>query len=180
MKVAIIHYWLINQRGGEKVLESLCEIFPNADIFTHVYDESKFYDSIISRHNVYTSFINKLPFSKKFYQYYLPLMPYALENLDLDEYDLIISSESGPAKGVITNPHAIHICYCHSPMRYAWDMHSMYSQGFGLLKKILFSFFIHHIRRWDQLNSTQVDYFVANSKFIASRIKKFYSRDCEI
>ena len=105
MKVAIVHYWLNGMRGGEKVLESLCRLYPQADIYTHVYEPEKVSD-LINSHTVHTSFISKLPFGKKKYQSYLPFMPIALEQLDLTGYDLVISSESGPAKGVITNPEA--------------------------------------------------------------------------
>lgn len=177
MKVAIIHYWLINKRGGEKVLEALCEIFPHADIFTHVYQEDKFRESIISKHNIYTTFISKLPFSSKLYQAYLPLMPLALEELDLSGYDLIISSESGPAKGIIPPPGIPHICYCHSPMRYAWDMYGQYKSKMGIVKRIISSPLLHYIRRWDQLTSQQVTSFIANSNFVSSRIKSYYARE---
>ena len=119
MKVAIVHYWLVNLRGGEKVLEALCEMYPKADIFTHVYYPKMFNKSVISQHNIYQSFISKLPMARKLYQNYLPLMPLALEQFDLSGYDLVISSESGPAKGIIPVPGKPHICYCHSPMRYA-------------------------------------------------------------
>ena len=121
MKVAIVHYWLVTMRGGEKVLEELCKLFPQADIFTNVYDESKISDTIKS-HKIYTTKINKWPMAKKLYQKYMPFMPKALMDLDLTGYDLVISSESGPAKGVVPSPNAFHLCYCHTPMRYLWDM----------------------------------------------------------
>src|SRR5580700_11459825 len=117
IKVAIVHYWLVGMRGGEKVVEALCEMFPQADIFTHVYVPEAVSDTIRA-HRVTTSFINALPASARLYKRYLPLMPLALEQLDLRDYDLVISSESGPAKGVIPPPSARHLCYCHSPMRY--------------------------------------------------------------
>lgn len=116
-KVAIVHYWLVTMRGGERVLERLLHLFPGADIFTHVYDPSQVSRTIAAR-KVTTSFIQKLPGARRHYQKYLPLMPMALEELDLRGYDLVISSESGPAKGVITDPGAMHLCYVHSPMRY--------------------------------------------------------------
>jgi len=177
MKVAIIHYWLTNYRGGEKVLEALCELYPNADIYTHVYSEEKFKNSIISLHNIRTTFISKLPFSKTRYQMYLPFMPLALESIDLNGYDLIISSESGPAKGVIPPPGVPHICYCHSPMRYLWDMYNEYLSGYGRLKKILFAPLLHYLRRWDQLSSVQVTQYIANSRFVAKRIASYYRRE---
>ena len=176
MKVAIIHYWLVNLRGGEKVLESLCELYPQADIFTHVYQPEKFKDSVISKHKIITTSIAKLPFASKYYQTYLPFMPLALEQLDLSEYDLVLSAESGPAKGVIVPPGVPHICYCHSPMRYAWDMYGEYRRKMGKIKRFLTALFLHYIRRWDQLTAQQVTAFVANSKFVSHRIKSYYGR----
>ncbi|ASA55975.1 glycosyltransferase [Vibrio gazogenes] len=180
MKVAIIHYWLVNLRGGEKVLEALCELYPQADIYTHVYHAEVFKDSIISRHNVYQSFISKLPRARKWYQSYLPLMPLALEQFDLSDYDLIISSESGPAKGIIPAPGKPHICYCHSPMRYAWDMYHEYRKRCGWLKRQLMVPLLHYIRRWDQLSSMSVSHFIANSHFVSGRIHSFYHRDADV
>ena len=180
MKVAIIHYWLINCRGGEKVLEALCELYPQADIYTHVYDEAAFKNSIISKHKVSTTFISKLPKALKAYQSYLPFMPLALEELDLNGYDLVISSESGPAKGVIPPPGVPHICYCHSPMRYAWDMYNEYKNRAGWLKRKLMPPLMHYLRRWDQQNSTQVSHFVANSSFVAKRINSYYRREASV
>lgn len=180
MKVAIIHYWLINCRGGEKVLEALCELYPQADIYTHVYDEAAFKDSIISKHNITTTFITKLPKAQKAYQSYLPLMPLALEELDLNGYDLVISSESGPAKGIIPPPGVPHICYCHSPMRYAWDMYNEYKKRAGWLKRKLMPPLMHYLRRWDQHNSTQVSHFIANSQFVAKRIQSYYRREATV
>src|SRR5579885_2772028 len=120
MKVAIVHYWLVGMRGGEKVLEALCDMFPAADIFTHVFDPDVL-SPTIRRHQVKTTFINSLPAARRLYKRYLPLMPTALEQLDLRGYDLVLSSESGPAKGVIPPASAAHLCYCHSPMRYLWN-----------------------------------------------------------
>src|ERR1700731_1418440 len=117
MKVAIVHYWLVGMRGGEKVLEALCEIFPEADIFTHVYVPDAVSEAI-RRHRVKTTFIGSLPRAARLYKRYLPLMPLALEQLDLRGYDLIISNESGPSKGIVAPSHALHVCYCHTPMRY--------------------------------------------------------------
>ncbi|PWI34551.1 glycosyl transferase [Vibrio albus] len=180
MRVAIIHYWLVNVRGGEKVIESLCELFPQADIFTHVYNPDNFKNSIISQHNVQTSFISGLPKAKTKYQSYLPLMPMALEELDLSGYDLVISSESGPAKGVIVPPGVPHICYCHSPMRYAWDMYHDYKQNAGWLKRKLMTPLMHYIRRWDQLSAQQVTHYIANSSFVAKRISSYYGKQAEV
>jgi len=179
LRVAIIHYWLINMRGGEKVIESLCKMFPQADIYTHVLDESAMSETI-KKHNIYKTSISRLPFSKSKYQNYLPLMPGALESLDLSGYDLIISSESGPAKGVITPPGSLHICYCHSPMRYIWDQYHTYKNGAGALTKIAMPMIAPWLRQWDVTSAARVDKFVANSSHVAKRIKKYWRRDANI
>lgn len=179
MKVAIVHYWLVTMRGGEKVVEAVCELFPQADIFTHVYDPSAV-SPTIRQHKVTTTFIQKLPLAGKKYQSYLPLMPLALEQLDLRAYDLIISSESGPAKGVITRPDATHICYCHTPMRYVWDMYLDYRKSAGTLKKLLMLPLIHYLKMWDYVSAGRVDYFIANSRFVAERIAKHYRCPAEV
>lgn len=179
MKVAIVHYWLVNMRGGEKVIEALCELFPQADIFAHVYDPSAV-SPLINRHKIKTSFIQKLPFAVRKYQSYLPLMPMALEQFDLRDYDLIISSESGPAKGVVTRPDALHVCYCHTPMRYVWDMYHDYLESAGRIARILMPPLIHYLRMWDLASASRVDHFVANSSYVAKRIKKHYHRDAEV
>ena len=179
MKVAIIHYWLVNMRGGEKVLQALCELFPKADIYTHVHDAAAV-GNAFPGHQIKTSFIQKLPGAKRYYQNYLPLMPLALEQLDLRGYDLVISSESGPAKGVITSPDTVHICYCHSPMRYAWDMYHEYRANASWLRRLVMPSLMHYVRQWDLASASRVDCFVANSRFVAGRIKKYYRRDAEV
>jgi glycosyltransferase involved in cell wall biosynthesis len=178
-KVALVHYWLVTMRGGERVLEALCELFPEADIFTHVYDPSAI-SSVINSHRVRTTFIGRLPGAIRHYRNYLPLMPLALEELDLSAYDLVISSEAGPAKGVITRPDALHVCYCHSPMRYAWDQYHVYRRSAGRLAKLLMGPLMHHMRLWDVTSAARVDHFIANSAFVASRILKYYRRDADV
>jgi len=175
-KVAIVHYWLINWRGGEKVVEAMLELYPDADIYTHVYCEHGTEGKLLGK-NVFQTFISKLPKAKKWYQKYLPLMPIALEQLDLREYDLVISSESGPAKGVITHPDALHICYCHSPMRYVWDMYPDYLSSAGILTRSVMRPLIHYLKMWDRLSADRVDIFVSNSEFVSKRISKFYRRE---
>ncbi len=179
MRVALIHYWLINSRGGEKTLKAIADLFPSADIFTHVADPN-----IVARdfpgHHIETTFINRLPFARKFYQKYLPLMPLALEHLDLRCYDLVISSESGPAKGVIVSPHTTHVCYCHSPMRYVWDMYHDYRRETGFITRMAMAPLVHRLRMWDQLSAQRIDDFVANSNFVASRIEKYYRRNATV
>ena len=166
-------------RGGEKVIEALCELFPDADIFTHVYDPENT-SSIIKKHTRSTSCINRLPKAKKYYPSYLPLMPLALEQLDLTGYDLIISSESGPSKGIISSPGALHICYCHTPMRYLWDMYHEYLLGAGVIKRWLMPPLVHYLRLWDRASADRVDHFIANSSFVAKRIAKYYRRESTV
>ncbi len=179
MRTAIIHYWLVAERGGEKVVQALCEMFPDAVIYTHVSDP-QVASRLFPGREVRTSFISRLPFSRRHYQKYLPLMPLALEALDLRDFDLVISSESGPAKGVIPMPGAAHVCYCHSPMRYLWDQHQLYLDAAGPLKRSLFPLVAHAMRQWDVTSAARVDQFVANSRFVASRIAKYYRRSASV
>ena len=179
MRVALVHYWLVSMRGGEKVLEALLELFPEADIFTHVYAPENVSPAIRQR-RVRTTFIQKLPFAAAHYQKYLPLMPLALEQVDLRGYDLVISSESGPAKGVLTGPDTLHLCYCHTPMRYLWDFYQDYLRESGPVLRPLFRLLSGRLRVWDTLSSMRVDYFAANSHNVARRIAKHYRRDSEV
>jgi len=180
MKVAIVHYWLVTWRGGEKVVEALTELFPDADIYTHVLDPAVLKGTRLERMNVFTTFINRLPFARRMYQSYLPLMPTALERLDLNAYDLVISSESGPAKGVIVRPDATHVCYCHSPMRYLWDMRHEYEEGVSWIKRLAMRLLFPRLRDYDRLSSMGVDAFVANSSWVGKRIEKYYRRDSTV
>ena len=179
MRVAIVHYWLVGMRGGEKVLEELCLMYPEADIYTHVHDPKRT-SALINRHRITTTFIARLPFARTLYQKYLPLMPSALEELDLTGYDLVISCESGPTKGVITHPNAVHICYCHSPMRYLWDQYHTYRGSASRFTRLFMSLTMPMLRAWDVASAAHVDRFIANSSFIARRIRKVYRRDSEI
>jgi len=179
MKTAIIHHWLVNMRGGENVLEVLLEMFPDADIYTHVYDPGAVSDIIKSR-KVFTTYINKLPFAKKLYRRYMPLMPTALTDFNLQQYDLVISSEAGPVKGVIPNPDAYHLCYCHSPMRYLWDMYHEYFQKSNPLVRFFMKRLIPGLRLWDVYSANMVDFFIANSSYVAKRIRRYYNREAAI
>jgi glycosyltransferase involved in cell wall biosynthesis len=179
MRVAIVHYWLVSMRGGEKVLETLCQLFPEADIFTHVYDPG-IVSETIRKHKIITTFINSLPRARRYYKHYLPLMPLALEQIDLRGYDLVISSESGPAKGIIPPAGAVHICYCHSPMRYVWNMFHDYREQAGWLRRLLMPPLCHYLRIWDATASMRVDRYIANSATVAARIEKYYRRDSEV
>ena len=179
MRVAIVHYWLVGMRGGEKVVEALLDIYPQADVFAHVVDNAAISSKIRDRVKSYT-FIGRLPFARRFYQSYLPFMPLALEQLDLRGYDLVISSESGPAKGVIVDPDALHICYCHSPMRYLWDMYHDYRERAGWFKRLLMPFLMHYLRIWDVSSAHRVSHFVANSRYVARRIQRYYHRSAKV
>lgn len=161
-KVAIIHYWLVVMRGGERVLERICDLYPDADIFTHVVDHSAL-SQTIKRHRIFTTAIAKLPFARRQYQKYLPLMPGALEALDLSAYDLVISCEAGPAKGVITRPDAIHVTYCHSPMRYLWDQYHAYRAASGRLAGLYLKLIAPRMRAWDRSSASRPDLIIANA-----------------
>ena len=179
MRVAIVHYWLIKMRGGEKVLENLCKIYPNADIYTHVYNKNKI-STIINNHTIKTTFIHYLPFSSKFYKLYLPLMPLALKLLNLKKYDLIISSESGPSKGFIKSSNALHVCYCHSPMRYLYDMKEEYLRNYNFFYKKVINLIFLFMKKWDIDSSKKIDLIIANSNFVANRIKKYWKKDSQV
>ena len=179
MKVAIVHFWLVGMRGGEKVLESLCRMFPDADIYTHVAIPENLSETI-RQHKITETFIARLPFARKWYPRYLPLMPLALESLDLTGYDLIISNEAGPAKGIIPGPGAIHLNYCCSPMRYIWDQYHIYRDRAGWFTRLLMPLFAHYLRMWDSVAAMRVDHFMADSQHVANRIKRYYRRDADV
>ena len=178
-RVAIVHYWLVAMRGGERVVERLLDLYPGADLYTHVHDPAAM-SATIRAANVRTTFINRLPLARRLYQYYLPLMPLALEQLDLTGYDLVISSESGPAKGGITNPSALNLCYCHSPMRYLWDHYHLYRKDANPLARAAMPWLYHRLRQWDTASTARVDRFAANSSFIRDRIRKNWRREAEV
>jgi len=178
MRTAIVHYWLLNMRGGEKVVEALCRLLPDADVFTLFYDPERVSETI-RRHRVQASFLQ--PF-RKGYRSLLPLMPLALESFDLREYDLVISSESGPAKGVIASSSTRHVCYCHTPMRYLWDLYPAYRNEWthARWKRALVTAVANYLRLWDFASATRVDQFVANSENVRRRIWKTYRRDSHV
>src|SRR3984893_15393773 len=176
MKVAIIHYWLVGMRGGEKVIEALCEMYPQADIFTHVYVPESVSDRI-RQHKVIPTFINALPRAAAMYKTYLPLMPLALEQLNLRGYDLVMSSESGPSKGIIPPSDALHVCYCHTPMRYIWNMYHDYRKSAGRVARLMMPQLTHYLRMWDVTSAARADSFVANSATVARRIHRYYGAD---
>ena len=179
LRVAIVHYWFVSYGGGERFIETLAEVFPQADLFTLVADRSTL-APILQSKNLRTSFLQHLPLATRFHRHFLLLMPLALEQFDLRGYDLVISSESGPAKGVLTSSKTCHICYCHSPMRSIWEMYPEHRRGMGPLVGPIFALAAHYMRIWDQASAARVDYFVANSRFSASRILKYYRRESTV
>jgi len=178
MKVALIHDHLAQDGGAEKVLKALADMFPDAPIYTLLYDE-KNADQYFKTRKILTSVIQRLPGGVKHYKWYMPFMPVAVEFFDLSDYDLIISDASAFAKGVITSSAALHICYCHTPTRYLWsDTHSYLKElPYNKYLKKVIAFMFNYIRNWDKAAADRVDIFIANSKFIAKRIQKYYRRD---
>lgn len=176
MKIAIVHDWLTNMGGAERVILAFHEIFPDAPIYTTVFNPDRLPDEF-KKMDVRTSFIQRLPKAKTKYNMYLPFMPTAFEQFDLSGYDIVLSSSSSCAKGVLTRPDTLHICYCHTPMRYAWDFYSEYKESAPKWQKKFIPFLMNYIRMWDRLSADRVDYFIANSNEVAKRIKKHYRRD---
>lgn len=176
MKVAIVHYWFITRRGGEKVVESILKLFPKADIYTLFYDKEK-YGNHIEGHKVYTSKYDNT-FFRKYYQKIFPLYPKAIQTLKLKEdYDLIISSESGPAKGIQITNNAKHICYIHSPMRYCWGYTNDYLITLNPVIRPLVKHLFKKLKEWDKKTIDNVDLFIANSENVKKRVQRFYNRD---
>lgn len=182
MKVAIIQEWLVSIGGSDKVVKAIKDIFPNADIYTLVANKEVCSELGIDYSQVKTSFIQKLPFGTTKHRMYLPIFPYAIEQFDLRGYDVVISSSHAVAKGVLTKADQLHICYCHSPVRYAWDMYNEYLEESNLkkgFKSILAKYILHRIRQWDVLSSFRVDHFISNSNYVGNRIRKTYRRDSQ-
>jgi len=181
LKTAIISDWLTTYAGAERCVESFFNIFPGAKSFALVdFLNNKEREIILKNKQSEVSFIQYLPFAKKYFRYYLPLFSYAVESFDLREYDLILSSSHSVAKNVLTTSEQIHICYCHTPMRYAWDMYYEYTEELHFIKRVIAKYFLHKIRVWDIASLNRVDYFIANSKFIQQRIKNVYHRESTV
>ncbi|WP_120296414.1 glycosyltransferase family 4 protein [Paraburkholderia sp. BL23I1N1] len=181
MKVAIVHDWLVVSGGAEKVLKNIIECFPKADIFS-IVDFLEDRDCVKGK-SVKTSFIQNMPLARKRYRAYLPLMPIAIEQVDLSGYDLVISSSHAVAKGVLTGPNQVHISYVHSPIRYAWDLQHQYLNESHLnsgIKSVMARILLHYIRGWDSRSANGVDHLLANSQFIARRIRKTYQREATV
>lgn len=182
MKTALIHDWLLSHGGAEDVLQKIIGLYPG-DLFTLAKNEE-----ITARYGlhttpIHTSFLSQLPSIEKYFKFYLPLFPFAIEQFDLREYDLVLSLSHCVAKGVLTTHEQLHICYCHSPMRYAWDMYHAYLHDAKLtrgIKGLFAKFFLHKLRMWDFASSQRVDHFLANSHYIAKRIQKNYGRQAHV
>jgi glycosyltransferase involved in cell wall biosynthesis len=178
-KVAIIHDWLNGMRGGEKVLEFMLEVFPQADIYTLFLEEKNISEKILA-HKIFVSPLNKYFFIRNHYKHFLPLFPSTIEAFDLTGYDLLISSSHCVAKGIIPGPEALHVSYIHSPMRYIWDQYYSYFGKTKGLKKSFIRRQVYKLRVWDITASARVDHFIANSNFVKKRIWKYYRREAAV
>jgi glycosyltransferase involved in cell wall biosynthesis len=182
MRVAIVHDWLTGMRGGEAVLEALCRLLPDAPLFTLLHVPGSVSRAIEAR-RIVTSFVQRLPFARSRYRSYLPLFPLAVESFDLSGFDLVVSTSHCVAKGALPPPLARHVCYCHTPVRYAWDRFDDYfgpGSGTGRLGRLLAALVCHYLRAWDAASAGRVDRFVANSRFVAARIRRYYGRASEL
>ncbi|HXU33677.1 MAG TPA: glycosyltransferase [Thermoanaerobaculia bacterium] len=178
-RVALVHDWLTGMRGGEKVLEAICALFPGAPIYTLFHFPGSV-SAAIESHPIVTSFLNRAPGIRRRYRHYLPLFPAAIEDFDLSGFDLIVSSSHCVAKGVIPPPGAFHLCYCYTPMRYAWDQeHAYFPRRTGLVARLR-GLALSRLRAWDVAATPRVDRFVADSEFVAERIRRYYSRAAEV
>jgi len=176
MRVAIIHDWLNGMRGGEKVLESLLEVFPQATIHTLFHERGKV-SPFIESHRIVTSWLNRIPGVYRHYRNLLPLFPGAVKSFDVTRFDLVISSSHAVAKGVRV-PHNRHVCYCHTPMRYVWDAEDDYA--FDPVRRLAMDAVRPRLQRWDCMAATRVNHFIANSRFVRERIRSYYGRDAEV
>ncbi len=179
--IALVHDWLVGMRGGEKCLDVLCELFPHAHLFTLVHKRDAVSETI-ERMPISTSFLQHLPFGVSHYQRYLPLFPRAIEHLDMSIFPLVISSSHAVAKGVRVRKDALHICYCHTPMRYIWDPYDQYfgSGRAGFITRTVMKALLPSLRRWDIQSNTRVTHFIANSQNVRERIKRIYDRSAEV
>jgi glycosyltransferase involved in cell wall biosynthesis len=180
MKTAVVHEWLVTYAGSERVVEQLLQLYPDADLFSLVEFLPESLRQVIQHKAVTTSFLQHLPFANPHFRQYLPLMPLAIEQFDLSNYDLILSSHHAVAKGVLTRADQLHICYVHTPVRYAWDLQSQYfragTSGLQGVRRTIAQLVLHYLRLWDVATANRVDYFVANSRYVAQRIWKTYRR----
>jgi glycosyltransferase involved in cell wall biosynthesis len=181
LRVALVHDWLTGMRGGEKVLEVLCRLFPDADLLTLVHAQRSV-STVIEARQIRPSFVQRLPRPTQWYRHYLPTFPTAIECFDLDDIDLVVSTSHCAAKSVVRTGRALHICYCHSPMRYAWDQFDAYfgPERVGRPTSVVMRHVMAWLARWDRDTASRVDHFIANSAFVAGRIERFYNRDAAI
>ena len=182
-KIALVHEWLYTYAGAEKVLEVMLAEFPDADVFSLIDRMPQRHRAGLRGKKIRTTILQKIPFVEHIYKRLLPLMPYAIEQLDLSQYDLIISNSHAVSKGVLTSARQLHICYCYTPMRYAWDLQEQYLQESGIdrgVQSALARYFLHRIRLWDHASAQRVDHFIACSHYIARRIKKAYRRESTV
>ncbi len=180
MKVALVHDYLNQMGGAERVVLALHEMFPDAPLYTSIYDPKRV-DTAFQSIDIRTSFMQRFPLVKKHHQPFLPFYPFAMERLDLRGYDLVLSSSSAFAKGVVTRPDTMHICYCHTPMRWCWNYEEYVErEHLGSIPRSILPFFISGLRVWDQTSSMRVDHFIANSPVVADRIRKYYRRDAVV
>lgn len=179
MRVAVVHHWFVTRGGGERVAECIAALFPQAEIFALVASPAGLPQTLRNR-KVHTSFLQRMPLARRQHRHFLPLYPAATEWMDLRGFDLVLSSDSGPVKGVRLSKDATHICYCHSPMRYLWDGYEAYRQSMGGLTRLAFTATAPGVRRWDAKAARQVSYFLANSKYVANRIRRCYGRDAQV
>lgn len=183
LRIAVVHDWLPLYGGAERVLEQILLLFPNADLYSLIDSVPENQRGFLQGKTPRTSIVQRLPFGKKYYRAYFPIMPLVIEQFDLSSYDIIISSSYSFAKGVITGPHQVHLCYCHSPIRYAWDLQHQYLAQSGLaagLRSWLIRAMLHYIRLWDMRTSNGVDAFATNSHYVSRRVRKVYQRDAHV
>jgi glycosyltransferase involved in cell wall biosynthesis len=181
LKVVLVHDWLTGMRGGEKVLEVLCRVFPDADLLTLVHERGSV-SPTIEHHRIRTSLVQRLPRPARWYRHYLPVFPTAIECFDLDTADLVVSTSHCAAKSVVPTGRAVHLCYCHSPMRYAWDQFDAYfgPERLGRAGSALARPVMAWLARWDRGTAHRVDRYVANSQFVAGRIARYYNREAAV
>lgn len=183
MKIAIVHDWLVTYAGAERVLEQMLAVYPDADLYSLIDFVPESARGFLGGRRARTSFLQRMPGARKHYRGYLPLMPLAVEQFDLAAYDLVLSNSYAVAKGVLTGPDQLHVCYCHSPIRYAWDLQHEYLRQAGLERGVrswFARYILHRIRLWDYRTANGVDEFLANSHFISRRIRKCYRRDATV
>lgn len=179
MRVAVAHHWFVTRGGGERVAECIASLFPAAEIFTLVSDPAIVPENLRGR-RLHTSWLQHIPLARSHHRHLMPLYPWATESLDLRGFDLVLSSDSGPIKGVRVSPEATHICYCHSPMRYLWDGYEAYCARMDPVTRAVFTATAARVRNWDRRAAERVTYFLANSQYVADRIRRAYGRESTV